>query len=72
MKKTYSSTSEAWDEFLKPALSLTAPAIGMASASKTKHPKIGLAAKNFSKSISNGKLLSLTDMQEIGLRLGIL
>ena len=43
----------------------------MAVSAKTKNPKIGQATGNNSKSISGGKVLSLTDMHGNGLFLRV-
>ena len=40
----------------------------MAASAKTKNPKVGQATTNILKSISGGKILSLTDMHGNGLR----
>ena len=40
----------------------------MAVSPKTKNPKVGQATTNIIKSISGGKILSLTDMHGNGLR----
>ena len=39
---------------------------------KTKNPKVGSATTNILKSISGGKVLSLTDMHGNGLRLKVM
>ena len=52
------------DKFLKPAPNMTAPAIKMALASETKNPLVGQAATIISKSISDGKVLSLSTCTE--------
>ena len=59
-------------KFLKPALKIASPYIGMAVSAKTKNLKIGQASTNILKSISEGKILSLTDMHGNGLRLKLL
>ena len=65
MKKIEGS-QKAWDKFLKPAVKAAAPLIGMAVSVKTKNPKIGERRSNSLKSISGGKVLSLTDMHVNG------
>ena len=58
---------------LKPALNIASPYIGMAVGAKTRNPKIGAATTNILKSISGGKILSLTDTHSgAGLRLRVL
>ena len=44
----------------------------MAVSAKTKNPKSGQATTDLLKSISGGKILSLTDMQGRGLRLKVM
>ena len=44
----------------------------MAVSAETQNPKIGQATTNILKSISGGKILSLTDMRGRGLRLEVM
>ena len=62
LRKTFRGTQTAWNKFLKPAFIATAPFIGMAVSANTKNPTVGAATTNILKSISGGKILSLTDM----------
>ena len=72
MKKIFKGSQAAWNKFLKPAINATAPFIGMAVSAKTKNPKVGAATTNILKSISGGKILSLTDIHGNGLRLKVM
>ena len=72
MKKIVKGSQTAWNKFLKPADNVAAPFIGMAVSAKTKNPKVGQATTNILKSISGGKILSLTDMHGNCLRLKVL
>ena len=72
LQKIFRGTKTAWDNFLKPAINATAPFIGMAVSAKTKNPEVGQATTNIPKSISGGKILSLTDMHGNGLRLKVM
>ena len=72
LQKIFKGTQTAWNKFLKPAINATAPFIGMAVSAKTKNPKVGQATTNILKSISGGKILSLTDMHGRGLRLKVM
>ena len=72
LQKIFKGTQTAWNKFLKPAINATAPFTGMAVSAKTKNPKVGQATTNILKSISGGKILSLTDMHGNGLRLRVL
>ena len=62
LQKIFKGTQTAWIKFLKPAINATVPCIDMAVSVKTKNPKVGKATTNKFKSISGGKILSLTDM----------
>ena len=72
LQKIFRGTQTAWNKFLKPAIIATALFIGMAVSAKTKNPKIGQATTNILKSISGGKISSLTDMHGNGLRLKVM
>ena len=69
LKSIFGGRKTAWDKFLKPALKMASPYIGIAVSATTKNPKIGQATTNILKSIPGGKILSLTDMHGRGLRL---
>ena len=68
MEKIFKGTQSAWNKFIKPAINVSAPFIGLAVVAKTKNPKVAAATKNILKSISGGEILSLTDMHGRGLR----
>ena len=72
LQKIFSGTQTAWNKFLKPAVNVAAPFIGVTVSAKTKNPKVGQANTNTLKSISGGKILSLTDMHGSGLRLKVM
>ena len=72
LQKIFKGTQKAFDKFLKPVINTTAPFIGMAISAKIKNPKIGQATTNISKSLTGGKVLSLTDMHGRGLRLKLM
>ena len=72
LQKFFRGTKTAWYKFLKPASNATAPFIGMAVSAKTKSPKVGQATANILKSISGGKISSLTDIHGNSLRLKVL
>ena len=71
MKILFKGSQTAWNKFVKPAVNVAAPFIGMAVSTRTKNPKVGQATTNILKSISGGKILSLTDMHGRGLRLKV-
>ena len=72
LQKLFRGTQTAWNKFLKPAVNVAAPFIGVAVSAKTKNPKVGAATTNILKSISGGKILSLTDMHGRRLRLKVM
>ena len=72
MNKIFKGSETAWNKFLKPALNMASPCLGMAVSAKTKNPKIGQATTSILKSISGGKILSLTDIHGNGLRLRVM
>ena len=72
LQKKFTGTQSAWNKLLKTAINATAPFIGMAINAETKNPKVGQAATNILKSISGGKILSLTDLHGNGFRLKVM
>ena len=72
MKKIFKGSQTARNKFLKPAVIVAAPLIVMAVSAKTKNLKVGATTTNILKSISGGKILSLTDMHAQGLRLKVM
>ena len=70
--KFFRGTQTAWGIFFMLAFNVAAPFIGMAIRAKTKNPKVGLATTINLKSISGGKILSLTDMHGSGLLLKVM
>ena len=72
MKKIFKGSQTAWNKFLKLAVNVSAPFIGMAVSAKTKNPNVGQATTKILKTISGGKILSLTDMHGNGLRLKVM
>ena len=49
LEKIFKGTQTAWNKFLKPALKIASPYIGMAVGAKTRNPKIGQANEYFFK-----------------------
>ena len=72
LKKIFKGAEKAWKKFLKPALNLAGPNIGMVVATKTKNPEIGRATGSILISISVGKIFSSTDLNGSGSRLKVL
>ena len=69
LHKLFRGTQTAWNKFLKPAVNVAAPFIGMALGSKTRNGKVGQATTNILKSIRGGKILSLAHIHGNGSRL---
>ena len=63
LQKLLRGTQTAWNRFLKPAVSVAVPFIGMAVSAKTKNPKVGPATTNKVNSISGGRISSLSDLR---------
>ena len=72
LQKIFRGTQTAWSKFLKPTINTLAPVIGMAVGAKSKNAKVGAATTNILKSLTGGKILSLTDMHGRGLRLKVM
>ena len=72
MKKIFKGSHTAWSKFLKPTINTLAPVIGMAVGAKSKNAEVGAATTNILKSLTGGKILSLTDMHGRGLRLKVM
>ena len=71
MQKLFEGSQSAWNKFLK-SVNVAATFIGLAVSAKTKNQKVGLAAAYILKSISGGKVRSLTDMHCRGFRLKVM
>ena len=71
MKKIFQGSQTAWKKFSKPTINKLAPVIGMAVGAKSKNKQVGQATTNILKSISGGKILSLTDVHGNWLRLKV-
>ena len=72
MKKVFKGSEKMWNKFLKPGLKISTPLISAAVAAKTKNPQSAQVANSILKSLTGGKILSLTDMHGRGLRLRVM
>ena len=72
LQKIFRGTKKAWDSFIKPGLKMATPLISAAVAAKTKNPQSAQVANSILKSLTGGKVLSLTDMHGRGLRLKVM
>ena len=72
LQKHFRGTKKAWDSFIKPGLKMATPLISAAVAAKTKNPQSAQITNRILKSLTGGKILSLTDMHGRGLRLKVM
>ena len=72
MKKTFRGSQRDWSNFLKPAIQIATPNFPASVAAKTRSPESAQITNNILKSLTGGKILSLTDMQGKGLRLKVM
>ena len=71
LKSIFRGTKSAWDKFIKPGLKMATPLISAAVAAKKKNPQSAQVSNTILKSLTGGKILSLTDMHGRGLRLKV-
>ena len=73
LQKIFRGTKTAWNKFIKPGLKIATPLISTAVAAKTKNPASAQVTNTILKSLTGGKILSLTDMHSgAGLRLRVM
>ena len=72
LKSIFRGTKTAWEKFIKPGLKMATPLISAAIAAKTKNPQSAQVTNSILKSLTGGKILSLTDMHGNGLRLKVM
>ena len=72
LHKIFKGTKRPWDSFIKAGLKMATPLISAAVAAKTKNPQSVQITNNVLKSLTGGKILSLTDMHGRGLRLKVM
>ena len=72
LQKNFEGTKKAWDSFGKPGLKIATPLISAAVAAKTKNPQSAQVTNSILKSLTGGKILSLTDIHGNGLRLKVM
>ena len=73
LQKIFRGTQKAWNKFTKPGLKMATPLISAAVAAKTKNPQSAQVTNSILKSLTGGKILSLTDMHSgAGLRLRVM
>ena len=70
LQKVFRGTKKAWENYVRPGLKMATPLISAAVAAKTKNPQSAQVTNSILKSLTGGKILSLTDMDSgAGLRL---
>ena len=67
LQKNFKGTQTAWNRYLKPGLKIATPIISAAVAAKTKNPQSAQITNSILKSLTGGKVLSLTDLRRNGL-----
>ena len=72
MKKIFKGSETARNMFFKPGLKMATPIISAAVAAKTRNLQSGQVVNTISKSLTGGKILSLTDLHGNRLRLKIM
>ena len=72
LKSIFRGTKTAWDKFIKPSLKMATPLISVAVAAKTKNSQSAQVTNSILKSLTGGKILSLTDLHGNGLRLKVM
>ena len=73
LQKIFRGTQTAGNKFIKPGLKMATPLISAAIAAKTKNPQSAQVTNTILKTLTGGKILSLTDMLSgAGLRLRIM
>ena len=72
LQKICRCTKKTWDSFIKPGLKIATLLISAAVAAKTKNPQSAQVTNSISKSLTGGKILSLTDMHGRGLRFKVM
>ena len=72
LQKIFRGTKKAWDNFIKSGLKMATALITAAVAAKTNNPQSAQVANSILKSLTSGKIFSLTDMHGRGLRLKVM
>ena len=72
MKKLFKGTEEMLNNFFKPGLKIAIPFISAGVAAKTGNPQSAQKTTRILKSLTGGKLLSLTDLHGNVLRLKVM
>ena len=72
LQKIFKGTQTARNKIIRPGLKMATPLISAAVAAKTKSPQSAQVRNSILKSLTGGKIISLTDMHGNGLRLKVM
>ena len=72
LQKIFRGTQTPWNKFIKPGLKMAIQLISAAMAAKAKDPQSAQVMNSILKSLTGGKILSVTDMHGRGLRLKVM
>ena len=72
LQKNFKRTRKTWGSFIKLGLKMATPLISAAIAAKSKNPQSAHVTNSILKSLTGGKILSLTDFHGNGLRLKVM
>ena len=72
LQKIFRGTKKVWEAYIRPGLKMATPLISAAVAAKTKNPQSAQVTNSILKALTDGKILSLTDMHGNGLRLKVI
>ena len=61
-QKLFGGTKKAWDSFIKPGFKMATPLVSAPESAETKNPQSAQITNNILKSLTGGKISSLTDM----------
>ena len=70
--KIFKETEKMWNNFIKPGLKIATPNISAGIAAKTNNPQSAQSPSKNLKSLTGGKILSLTDTYGHGVRLEVI
>ena len=71
LQNVFRGTKKAWASFIKPGFKMATPLTSAAVAAKTKNPQSAQITNNFLELLTGCKIISLTDMHGLGLRLKV-
>ena len=72
MRKIFKRTEKMWNNFIKPGLQVATPNLSAGVGANTKNPQSAQLMSDILKSLTGGKVLSLTDVHGNGLGLKVM